>query len=305
MLRLVRSPRLARVVCITIALVTLGGCSSERLAGWYATRKLDEYLDLDGDQEKRLRQRVDAALAEVRRDTLPAWIALLREGRGQMAVHPTEAQIARAQDRYDQILDAAVAQLVPHLAPVLAELDDAQIDHFVRKLRARLDDNFEEQLVSGDARRKKLDAHVVDGLEDVIGDLDKQQRQTILAAVHALPDDRALQYRIDRQTLADFQRFLHARRRDPQRERSDAIAHELRRMWAVRYSELGPARDRETRLAEQRKLLLTISETMTPKQRARGVATIDGHIATAKKFALPEAASALPTRAEARASTSR
>src|SRR5689334_21603702 len=117
-------PSLARMVCLLAVLVGASGCSSDRIAGWIITRKLDEYLDLDRGQEKRLRPRVDEGLAAVRRETLPAWIGLLREARDRMATPATDAQLTHLQDRYDQVLDGAIAQLIPRLAPVLSDLSD-------------------------------------------------------------------------------------------------------------------------------------------------------------------------------------
>lgn len=270
--------RAALLLFALLAALVAGGCSSERLAGWYVTRKLDDYLDLSRDQEERTRARVDDALAVVRKDTLPGWIALLREGRERMSTPPTDAQLVRLQDRYDALLDRAVAELIPHLAPVLADLDDAQVGHFARQLRKLLDKTYEDQLVSGDARRKLQDALIVKGIEDVTGRLSTAQKETILAAAHTLPDDREAQYRADRQTIDRLQTFLRGQPDAP------AVARELARMWAERYAQLGPQRTRTVRLAEQRKLMLTISGVMTDAQRKRGAESITEQIVSAKRF---------------------
>jgi hypothetical protein len=283
MLLLVKS-RASRLIVALVTMLATCGCSSERLAGWYVTRKLDDYLDLSGAQEERARARVDAALAELRKDTLPGWIALLREGRERMSTPATDAQLARLQDRYDALLDRAVAELIPHVAPVLAELDDTQIDHFSGRLRTLLDKTYEDQLVRGEARRAKQDELIVKGIEDVIGRLSGAQKETILSVVHALPDDREAQYRADRQTIEALRAFLRGHPDVP------TVARELSRMWADRYAQLGPSRSREVRLAEQRKLMLAISGVMTDAQRKRGAASITEQIVRAKRFLLaPEA----------------
>ena len=201
-------PSLTRIVCLLAVLLSATGCSSDRIAGWLITRKLDEYFDLNRDQEKRVRPRVDEGLAAVRRDTLPAWIGLLREARDRMATPATDAQLTHLQDRFDEVLDGAVAQIIPRISPVLADLSDAQVDHFVGKLRKLNDKNFEEQRVVPEQRQKKLDDHVIEGIEELIGDVSDAQRAHILTTFHALPDDRAAQYKLNRRELDDFQKLL-------------------------------------------------------------------------------------------------
>jgi hypothetical protein len=69
-----------------------------------------------------------------------------------------------------------------------------------------------------------------------------------------------------------------------------AVARELTRMWEERYAQLGPSRTREVRLAEQRKLMLTVSGVMTDAQRKQGAASITEQIVSAKRFLIaPEA----------------
>lgn len=280
--RMSRAVRLCTSLWLALLLIGATGCSSERIAGWYVTRKLDDFLDLDAAQEEGTRVRVDEALAALRKDTLPTWIALLREGRARMATPASDAELAAMQDRYDALLDRAVAELAPRIAPVLADLGDAQVDHFQGKLGRLLDEKYADQLLAGAARRDKLDKQLVTAIEEVIGTLGSAQKATILAAIHALPDDRPALYQADKRSLAEVGHLLRSH------PGAEAIDRELRRMWAARWDRLDPARDRATRLSEQRQVLLTISKTMTPKQRTRGVETMTDHIVSAKRFLLPD-----------------
>lgn len=271
------------VLLVTLLALCTTACSSttERLAGWYVTRKIDSFLDLRSEQKKQVRARVDAHLHRLRSQELPRWLNVLRETRDIIQRGPDEPQLVRMQQRWDAMFDQAFEQLVPDLALTLSELDDAQIDHFQKKLREHQDNVYDERDMSPEERRKDTDKHVFDAIESLVGDLDDAQKSAIAKLVHALPDERPARYEVERKRIAAAGKFLHTHPGAP------AIEAEMKRLWYTRYDELGKGRDKLTRRAEQRSFLLSLDKLLHDEQRAEAVENMNKMIRRGKKLVLP------------------
>lgn len=278
-----RSRQRLALLALLLAALLSSACSTttERLAGWYVTRKIDSYLDLDGQQKKVVRERVDAHLTRLRQHELPRWLFVLRETRDTLQSGATEAKLESLQQRYDRLFDEAALQLIPDLALTLSELRDAQIDHFTRRLRENQDKAYDERDMSPEQRRKDTDEHVFEAIEGLVGDLNDEQKRAISKLVQAMPDERPIRYEVERRRIAAAGKFLRGHPGAP------AIAAELERLWRTRYEELGKGRDLVTRRREQRSFLLSLDALLTPEQRAEGVENLNKLIRRAKKLVLP------------------
>jgi hypothetical protein len=265
-------------LCLWLAACT---ATSARLAGWYVTRQLDGYLDLNHAQHQRLRTRVDEQLDVLRRVELPRWLHLLRQTRDAMGRGTSEAQLAELLARYDALLDCAVEQLVPSSAEILSELDDAQIAHFEARMLEKHEEAYEELKLPAAEQREKLDERTLEAIESITGDLRDEQKLAILARTRTLPDERPIRYRVDKLRIAGFATFLRAH------PGAAAIDKELRRLWDTRYTVLGPGRDKTARRIEQRRVLLAIDQTLSAEQRAQAVENMNDRIRIAKRFLLP------------------
>ncbi len=273
--------RLALLLCLALT----AGCASvtTRIAGWYVTREIDSYLDLNSEQKKEVRHEVDRTLDALRRDQLPHWLNLLRSTRDTIGRGADEPAVTTLQTRYDQLMDAGVDLLAPKFARVFATLDEPQIDHFERHAKERLDEVYEDRELAPEKRRKKQDEQLVEALESVVGGLREEQERTILAFAHTLPDEWPAQYRVSRDRIGRFAAFLRTH------PGPSAIEAELFRLWRTRYDELGAGRDLAARRAEQRQFILTVDRTLSPAQRREGVDNLNERIQQLARFALPEA----------------
>lgn len=276
-----RALRLGAVaVCVAMASLS-AGCTGERIAGWYVTRKIDGYLDLSSEQKDWVRSRVDHHLTALRTEMLPEAVQLMRRTRAVVARGPTRAEVEKLQQQVDDLVDRFVARLVPDTAALFATLSDAQIEHFRREVRADLDDNYEDLPETPAERRKDTAEKLVEAVEDWAGDLTRPQVAGLLGLAKELPDERPAVYRTNVARLNDFAAFL---RKHPGR---DAIERKLHHMWRTRYEGLGPDRGYESRRAEQRRVLLTIDRMLTLEQRRHVVHEINDRIVKIKRYALP------------------
>jgi hypothetical protein len=270
-------------LCWLVLGLALGACSltSTRLAGWYATRQIDGYLDLTSEQKSRIRPHVDADVERLRREDLPHWLNLLRRVREIVRQGPSDEKILSVQRRYDALLDAGVAHLAPQFAPLLAELDDEQLAHFQRKLLEFVDKQLPEQTLPVEERQAALDKRTIKAIEKVTGDLDDDQKQKLIGRIHSEPNDHPLRYQNDRRRTFAFIKFLKTKPGAP------AIEAELKRLWATRFDALGPRFDLVSRRALARKQLLNLYALLTPKQRAHTVEYLTDQIVQIKRWVLP------------------
>jgi hypothetical protein len=263
--------------------LALGACSltSTRLAGWYVTRQIDGYLDLTSEQKARIRPHVDAEVDRMRREDLPHWLNLLRSVRDIVSEGPSEQKVLATQRRYDELLDAGIAQLSPQFAPLLAELNDEQLAHFQKSLLEFVDKQLPEQKLPKEERRAALDEKLIEALEKMVGELSDEQEQKLLSRTHEAPDDRPLRYQNDRRRSYAFIKFLKTRPGAP------AIEAELKRLWATRFDALGPGFDLVSRRALQRKQMIALHALLTPEQRAHAVEHLTEQIVMVKRWVLP------------------
>jgi hypothetical protein len=261
---------------------SLSGCGviTERVAGWYITRKLDSYLDLESAQKKAARVQVDAALTELRREELSHWVSFLREVRAAVHAGLSEDDIGRLQRHYDGRLDAGVDLLSPFFANVLVGLSAEQLDFFAQRMREDVDEHYEERTLEPDERRRVIEKRALRVVTDLTGDLSDPQTEAMRAILRSVPDERPAQYRAAHANIA---RFRLAMAGAPTAEN---IVKLLRAMWDERYDGLGPGRGKTERRAEQRQALYRASHLLDERQRAHVEATLTERIVTLKRFVL-------------------
>lgn len=253
-----------------------------RIAGWYVTRQIDHYVDLTSEQKALVRPKVDQEIDRIRREDLPRWLDLLRGVRDEVARGATDDKSQLLQQRYDGLLDAAVARLAGQFGPLFANIDERQIAHFQKALVEHIDDVlFPEQKLPPAERQAELDEKLLDGIEEFAGDLEDPQKAAILSAAHAAPDDRAERYKHDRARAFTFTKFLRTKPSAAQ------IEAELVRMWATRFDALGPGHDLKSRRTKQRQLLLSLDKLLNAEQRAHAVGHLSEQILKARKWLLP------------------
>jgi hypothetical protein len=140
--------RRARVALAACALALLASCSAPKLAynrlDWVAAWEIGKFVELDG-RSKRLFDSGFASLWRWHRSTqLSVYAQDLREvariAKGPVTADEVRDYMARAREHGHRLLDEAV----PHTAPVLAVLDEAQVRELLEGLAERRREEIEE-----------------------------------------------------------------------------------------------------------------------------------------------------------------
>ncbi|MET0283079.1 MAG: DUF6279 family lipoprotein [Polyangiales bacterium] len=266
---------------LALSMLMTVGCSSERIAGWYITRKIDGYFDLTSEQKSELRASVDETIDLARRDELGRWISFMREVRQGLHDGLSEEKLATLQRHYDQRIDVAVHLLTPRVAPLLVQLDDRQVGHFAKRVSDDLAKGYEDLQLPVEKRRAKLEKKALELVEDFVGDLSDEQEVAVRALIRKLPNERDKQYQSAKDNLQHFTTFMATRPTVP------ALESELYAMWEHRYDALGVGHEREARRAFQRTWLLSVYQLLTPEQRAHAEEELSDRIRSLKRYVLP------------------
>lgn len=172
------------------------GCNRLKLAyGWadtYVEDQITDYLDLTSAQEHDMSATVDGYFAWHRKTILPRLakhLNAMADGveRGTL----DEASFGAVFDGIDDAMKASVAQAIPPSAALLAEQNDAQIDHFAAELADRERDLRKEDDKPLPKKIAKRYEQSEDFLEDFVGSLTAEQETALKARVVSTMDDRS------------------------------------------------------------------------------------------------------------------
>lgn len=252
---------------LVVLVLALGACSAVRLAYNQADRllawKIDDYVDLDREQQALFRQIFDGIWRWHRQTQLPAYAGELEalaqkadgDGLGRADFDALLAQVERYADAINEQLQPLYVQILPTLSEAqLTQIERRLADELAARVEAREDS---EKAAPG----KRLQSRI----EDWIGRTTPAQQELIAdwaGAGQATDPQWWIEWQ--RQWNRDFLALLQTRAEPGFAERSarfDAVhqvAHDPR---------LGPA------VAEDRArfvdLLVELSGTLEPRQRQR------------------------------------
>lgn len=251
-----------------VALLLLSGCSSMRLAyntaDFFVGRYADDYLGLDGSQMERWSPTLDAALARHREQELPYLAAFFNSAQNEARKGFTEAGVGCLLDQFEVIYRRHFTLAAETAAPLLAGLDQRQIDALEQSFRkeAREDDPDNSPLNAVQRQRKRAKRYE-NNMQWWIGDLTEAQRVIVLEVTSAMPE------------TGTWYAYRDAKRDELIRLlRGDASAQRIERFltdWLVEYRDM-PASLRLER-TELRKgfmaLLVRLDASLTKGQRRK------------------------------------
>jgi hypothetical protein len=175
--------------------VLLVGCSVLRIgysqAPTFAYWWIDGYVDLNGEQSLKLRERLDRWFEWHRRVEMPRYAALLaRAQREVMEPTLTTAQLCAWRDEAQRRLDAALDEATPAFSELMLSLSPEQIGHLERKL-AKDGDELKRDFAQPDkAERAKVSfKRTLERYENLYGTLDEAQRTKLGQLLAASPFD--------------------------------------------------------------------------------------------------------------------
>ena len=178
-----RSAKAVLVVC----LLCLTACSSttfvynrlDIVLPWY----LDDYVELDSEQDSQLDALLEPFLAWHRQQELPLYIDLLDQIDSSLDQQLSAADIAAIYDQIQAGWLRLEARSLEWLLELGADLSDRQVASFMDHLREQQRD-FEKEYLSRSGRKYREDAYdrLVDSMQDYLGRLDQSQRDRLREA---------------------------------------------------------------------------------------------------------------------------
>lgn len=220
--------RCGKIGIITCLLV-LSACSSttfvynrlDIVLPWY----LDDYVELDNEQEQQLDNLLQPFLAWHRQEELPQYVALLDRIESSLGQQLTGDDIAAIYEDIQAGWLRLEAKSLDWLLTMGASLSDRQVTDMMAHLEEQQQDYEKEYLGRSERKyRKETDDRLLDSMQDYLGRLDKSQRNRLREATanlqrsdHVWLEERA----------AWLERLTLIMRREPgwQQQIRDAIAN--------------------------------------------------------------------------------
>lgn len=255
-----------------LALLALaGGCSTLRFAydnaDLYVRWKIDSYVTLQGDEADELAGRIAEFHSWHRLNELPRYARLAREASPRFAGGLSRQDMIWGYDSLRARTEDSVRKAAEMLAPLLDRLTPEQVAQIERRL-AEENRQFHRDHLRGAERerRRKREKALVDRLEDWVGKLSQAQVERVREFAERAP-------------LLD-----ELRDRDRKRLQGEVLAiiraKQARKQLASRLAQRERGRDPafvaglETWRAQLYTLLGDVDRSLTPEQRARGVAQL-------------------------------
>ena len=184
--------RALRPLAWMAAVLLIGGCSGMQLAyntaDFFIENYADDYLRLDSAQIERWSPTLEAALARHRQEELPYLAAFFDSAQNDARKGFTRADVACLLDQFEVIYRRHFTLAAATAAPLLADLDKAQIAALERKFREEAREDAEDAALPATVQVDKRAKRYTKSLKWWIGDLSDRQRGIVREVVAELPD---------------------------------------------------------------------------------------------------------------------
>lgn len=174
-------------ICMVCCLLLVGACSSttffynrlDFILPWY----LDDYVELDRDQERYLDELLQPFLAWHRSDELPRYVALLESVEASLDQPLSAGDVAAISLEFEEAWFRLQEEFLDWLLELGARLTDEQIQSFLDELW-RDQEKYQDKYLQRTDREYREDSYdsLLDNLQDYMGRLDKGQRALLSAA---------------------------------------------------------------------------------------------------------------------------
>lgn len=185
---------LLRVSALLLLVLLLAGCSSvklaynnlDRVAVWRTT----DFVPLDRDQRRWLRQEFQVYLHWHRNEQLEDWASLLRELESEVQAGVSEATLLGLEERARLLGDEMLARMKPTIRELLLVLDERQIAGMQAAFKTSNEElNSDYEGLPEDEQRAVWRDRVRDGLRRWVGRLNDTQEEYLLAASREIVPD--------------------------------------------------------------------------------------------------------------------
>jgi hypothetical protein len=261
-----------------IVFLTAIGCEASLYKFMYNSmdsiiyRSVAEYADPKLDQERFLRQRIEAFVKWHRREELPRYAATLRSLRQRVAAGLKEKDLKWLEQQFERhsvdLFNATSGDMVDFLL----SLNPEQIEQMGRKLGERIDRMEKESLADEEKRIRGMERTTVWFMEFIYGTLTDKQKEAIARGVRLVDNIDRVRIRMYRERQAEFIALLKEKPgRAALREYLSRLFINPERSYPEYYRGAADRRDRT--IAEG--FLKFDRETVTAEQRAHALKKID------------------------------
>jgi len=276
--------RLILVIMFTVFLTA--ACSQIRIAyffvDWYIVDRIDEYLDISGDQEDFLDKKVDLLHTWHRKEELPKIVIFLKSLKVKLARGLSRDDIPWFQSEYKAIQSRAIDKISDDFVVFLGTVTPQQIDHLTQEVRDKNEEHYERNFeIPEEEWRKKRIKRTLENLEDFFGTLTKEQNKLISSSIEYKRDDYLRQFEQRQQVQKKIEAILRSQE-SPEKIKNVFLS------WILDPDEIQS--DMYKKFSKQRtakwvKFWLTVEDTITTKQRNIALEKIQDYIETIKSMA--------------------
>jgi hypothetical protein len=205
------------IIPLFIILITLTGCESSLYKVLY--NSLDSfiyhgiagYVDPTPEQERMIREKIDALMRWHRRKELPKYAATLQQLRGRMAAGLGEGDMLWLKRRIEGHGADLFNAVSDDVVTLLLSLGPEQVDRIERKIDERIGKMEEEARVSEEKRFRESERSVTRMMEFLYGSLSDKQKAEIGRAVRRVENLDAERIRMYREQGAAFMALLRGK----------------------------------------------------------------------------------------------
>lgn len=258
-----------RILCTTALLsilLLLGSCSSIQFAYGQLDRwlrwQLDDYVDLNREQEDQLQTALDSFLAWHRQTQLPRYADSMEQLAGQVDSGNLEAvRLEAVEDTARGYWETASTQFYDLLIPLAGTLDRQQIDELEENLREKRAESLEKWRESPEKVQRRRQKQIRKHSERWLGSLSDEQERLIAAWVAEVSYNPQLR---DRQRAKWQARFIELLRRRPDNYQSQLrdLMLNPEQLWSGEYRQMQEERHQRARALSEKILAST-----TPRQQ--------------------------------------
>ncbi|MGI9309769.1 MAG: DUF6279 family lipoprotein [Gammaproteobacteria bacterium] len=264
-----RGFRLFGILIVSLSLF-VGGCSSTKLLynqiDWLTVWYLDDYFDLDSDQEDELRDMVRANLDWHRQTQLPRYAEFLREVELQAQSPVTPEMAEQNYWRVIDFWDDFMLHIVPDSYRFLTLLSDEQISELFENLEESNQEMYEEYSgQTAEQREANRNRVTIKMVQRFTGKLNKEQKLFIAESLDGMQDASEDWVKNRREWQVQYRHLLESR------PPKDEYIAELERLFATpRSADTAEYQERiDHNLEVSFDMTSTLLNDLTDKQRKR------------------------------------
>ena len=275
---------ISRRLILFCTLVVLGACSNQyayRLADWWLESQIEEYLDLNKDQQQRLATAIDGWHQWHQLNELPQYQSLLSDLQNLLKQDQINAeQLADFETRASQAWKRLLNKGGPLLADLVLELDQEQRQYLYKQM-SNTNDELREKFTdrSEEERRKRGQKGMEKQLRKNLGKLSHEQKQAVQQWADKFQLGAEIELAERLRWQQQFRDIIEAPRDQKSQERLLALFENPRENWIKEKQDL-----EQYNTALRRELFIKLFELSSDKQKKRLQETIEDYQALLEKM---------------------